>query len=49
MLNFAKAYLLKGATSASAKKYLDQLWVSGHRNSLAGEDRVLERARQDLK
>ncbi len=36
MLNFAKAYLLRGATSAAAKKYLDQLWSSGHRNSLAG-------------
>jgi tetratricopeptide (TPR) repeat protein len=49
MLNFAKAYLLRGSTSAAAKKYLDQLWSSGHRGSLAGVDRVLERARQDLK
>ena len=49
MLNFAKAYLLKGATSPGAKKYLDQLWKSGHQNSLTGEDRVLDRARQDLK
>jgi tetratricopeptide (TPR) repeat protein len=49
MLNFAKAYLLKGSISASAKKYLDQLWSSSHRNSLAGEERVIERARQDLK
>lgn len=49
MLNFAKAYLIKGPTSASAKKYLDQLYASSHRNSLAGLDRVLERAQQDLK
>jgi tetratricopeptide (TPR) repeat protein len=49
MLNFAKAYLLKGATSSTAKKYLDQLWASSHRNSLAGVERVLDRARQDLK
>ncbi len=49
MLNFAKAYLLRGSTSAAAKKYLDQLWASGHRGSLAGVERVLERARQDLK
>jgi tetratricopeptide (TPR) repeat protein len=49
MLNFAKAYILKGSTSASAKKYLDQLWASSHRNSLAGVERVLDRARQDLK
>jgi hypothetical protein len=49
MLNFAKAYLIKGTTSPSAKKYLDQLWMASHRNSLAGEERVLERASQDLK
>jgi tetratricopeptide (TPR) repeat protein len=49
MLNFAKAYLIKGPTSASAKKYLDQLYASSHRNSLAGLERVLERAQQDLK
>jgi tetratricopeptide (TPR) repeat protein len=49
MLNFAKAYLLKGSYAAGAKKYLDQLWASGHRGSLAGVERVIERARQDLK
>jgi tetratricopeptide (TPR) repeat protein len=49
MLNFAKAYILKGSTAAASKKYLDQLWMSGHRNSLAGEERVIDRAQQDLK
>jgi tetratricopeptide (TPR) repeat protein len=49
MLNFAKAYLLRGSAAAGAKKSLDQLWKSGHRNSLAGEEVVIERARQDLK
>jgi tetratricopeptide (TPR) repeat protein len=49
MLNFAKAYILKGATSAGAKKYLDQIWMSSHRNSLAGEQAVIDRAQQDLK
>jgi tetratricopeptide (TPR) repeat protein len=49
MLNFAKAYILRGATSSAAKKYLDQLWASSHRNSLAGENRIIERAQQDLK
>jgi hypothetical protein len=48
-LNFAKAYLIKGSTTASAKQYLDNLWKAGHRNSTAGEERVLERAGQDLK
>ena len=49
MLNFAKAYYLKGSTSVAAKRYLDQLWKSGHRGSLAGEERVIETAEQDLK
>jgi hypothetical protein len=49
MLNFAKAYILKGATSNNAKQYLEQLWKSSHRNSLAGMDRVIERAEADLK
>jgi tetratricopeptide (TPR) repeat protein len=49
MLNFAKAYILKGSTSVAAKRYLDQLWKSGHRGSLAGLERVIETAEQDLK
>jgi tetratricopeptide (TPR) repeat protein len=49
MLNFAKAYIIRGATAAAAKKYLDQLWASSHRNSLAGQERVIEKAQQDLK
>jgi len=49
MLNFAKAYLIKGAVSASAKKYLEQLYASTHRNKLTGIERVIERAQQDLK
>jgi tetratricopeptide (TPR) repeat protein len=49
MLNFAKAYLLKGSTAASAKKYLEQLWASSHQGKLTGIERVIERAQQDLK
>ena len=49
MLNFAKAYLIKGPTANSAKQYLDQLWKAGHRNSLVGQNRVIDRAQQDLK
>jgi tetratricopeptide (TPR) repeat protein len=49
MLNFAKAYLIKGTTAKSAKQYLDQLWKASHRNSLTGVERVIERAQQDLK
>jgi tetratricopeptide (TPR) repeat protein len=49
MLNFAKAYVIKGATSSTAKKYLDQLWSSSHRGSLAGVDQVIQRAQTELK
>jgi tetratricopeptide (TPR) repeat protein len=49
MLNFAKAYVLKGSTSASAKKLLEQLWANTHRGSLAGVNSIIERASQDLK
>ena len=49
MLNFAKAYVLKGSTSAEAKKHLEELWKSSHRGSLAGVERVVQQAQQDLK
>jgi tetratricopeptide (TPR) repeat protein len=49
MLNFAKAWILRGATAKGAKQYLDQLWKTGHKGSLAGVERVIERAQQDLK
>ncbi len=49
MLNLAKAYVLKGSASGEAKKYLEQLWKNSHRNSLAGVERVIQRAQQDLK
>jgi tetratricopeptide (TPR) repeat protein len=47
-LNFAKAYLLKGASSVQSKKYLDQLWSSSHKD-LSGLKVVIERAQQELK
>jgi tetratricopeptide (TPR) repeat protein len=49
MLNFAKAYIIKGATAGAAKKYLDQLWASSHRNSLAGVQAVIDKAQLELK
>jgi tetratricopeptide (TPR) repeat protein len=49
MLNLAKAYLLKGNASASAKQHLDNLYKSTHGQSLVGQDKVLARAAQDLK
>jgi hypothetical protein len=49
MLNFAKAYVLKGSTATSARQSLEKLWKSGHRNSLAGIDTVIQRAQQELK
>ena len=48
MLNFAKAYLLKGSTSSNAKKYLEELWRNSHRGSLSGVDRVIQRAQKEL-
>jgi tetratricopeptide (TPR) repeat protein len=49
MLNFAKAYLLKGSVASEAKKHLEELWKSSHRGSLTGVERVVQRAQQDLK
>jgi tetratricopeptide (TPR) repeat protein len=49
MLNFAKAYVIRGAQSADAKKNLDIMWKNGHKGSLAGQDAILQRAQQDLK
>lgn len=48
MLNFAKAYLLKGSTSTAAKGYLEQLWKQGHRDSLKGMDSIVKKAQQEL-
>lgn len=49
MLNFAKAYVMHGSTSASAKGYLDQLYKAGAgRGTLAGEERIVNRAKMDL-
>jgi tetratricopeptide (TPR) repeat protein len=49
MLNFAKSFVLKGSTAAASKQYLDNLYRAGQgRGSLAGEERVLGRAKMDL-
>lgn len=48
MKNFAKAYLLKGKVSAPAKQHLDNLYKSTHQNSLVGQERVIDKARQEL-
>jgi len=49
MLNFAKAYVIKGATAAAAKSNLEKLWASSHRNSLVGLQSIIDKAQQDLK
>jgi tetratricopeptide (TPR) repeat protein len=49
MMNFAKAYVLKGNTAAAAKRYLDQLYKSSHRNSLIGQERIIQQAEAALK
>lgn len=48
MLNFAKAYVLKGSTSNSAKQQLDKIFQSS-RTTPAAQQRLMERAQQDLK
>jgi tetratricopeptide (TPR) repeat protein len=49
MINLAKAYLLNGNASRAAKQYLDNLYKSTHGQSLAGQDRIIARAQQELK
>ncbi len=49
MKNFAKAYLLNGSSAVAAKQHLDNLYKSMNNNSLAGLERVIERARAELK
>jgi len=49
MLNFAKAYVIRGAAANSAKQQLDKIWKEGHQGTLAGEERMIEKAQQDLK
>jgi tetratricopeptide (TPR) repeat protein len=49
MLNFAKAYLIKGSVSSQAKQQLDKIWKDSHRGSLSGQNTIIERAQQDLK
>ena len=48
--NTAEDYVIKNEYVASeAKKHLEELWKSSHRGSLAGVERVVQRAQQDLK
>jgi tetratricopeptide (TPR) repeat protein len=48
MLNFAKAYVIKGAAANSAKQQLDKIFASS-KVSPAAQQRLFERAQQDLK
>jgi tetratricopeptide (TPR) repeat protein len=49
MLNFAKAYVIRGAQMNMAKQNLDKLWKDTHKGTLAGQERIIERATTDLK
>lgn len=49
MLNFAKAYLLGGSTSKSARQHLDNLYKTTHQQRLDGEERILNMAKEQLK
>jgi len=49
MKNFAKAYLLNGGTSRAAKQHLDNLYKSTHQNTLVGLERVIDKAKEELR
>jgi uncharacterized protein YifE (UPF0438 family) len=49
MLNFAKAYLLGGTTSRSAKQNLDNLYKTTHQQRLDGQERIISMAKEQLK
>ena len=48
MLNFAKAYIIRGAYANSAKGQLDKIFASS-KMTPAAQQRVMEKAQQDLK
>jgi tetratricopeptide (TPR) repeat protein len=49
MLNLAKAYVLGRTSAGPAKQHLDNLYKSTHQQTLVGQDRVINRARAELK
>jgi tetratricopeptide (TPR) repeat protein len=49
MKSFAKAYLLRGDTSAPSKQHLDNLYKSTHQNTLVGIERVIDKAKEELR
>jgi len=49
MLAFAKGYLLNGSSSPSSKQHLENLYRSTHRNSLVGLERVIAKAKQEIR
>jgi tetratricopeptide (TPR) repeat protein len=49
MLDLAKAYLLGGPSAAAAKQHLDNLYRSTHQQRLVGQERVINKAKEELK
>lgn len=49
MLDLAKAYLLGGPSASAAKQYLDNLYKSTHQQTLTGQERVINKAKEELK
>ncbi len=49
MLDLAKAYLLGGSSAAAAKQHLDNLYKSTHQQTLVGQERVINKAKEELK
>lgn len=44
----AKCYLIKNPVSEKAKGFLDSVYRSQHKGSLAGEEQIIAKARQEL-
>ena len=47
--NFAKCVVLKAAMAPSAKKQLEKIWTTQHKNTLDGLDKLYDFARQSFK
>ncbi len=48
MIALAKCYLIKNPISEKAKNFLDSVYKGQHRGSLAGEEQIINKAKQDL-
>jgi tetratricopeptide (TPR) repeat protein len=48
MIALAKCYLIKNPVSEKARNFLDSVYKGQHRGSLAGEEQIISKAKQEL-